>query len=69
MVATQRVQARMIHARKIVTVTATGHSFRLAIDGERVGIVPRATTREIHRHKPCATQRSTGPSSHDAPAA
>ena len=51
MVATQRIHVGMIHARKIVTVTAGDHSFQLAIDGETVGIVPRTTTSEIHRYK------------------
>lgn len=41
----------MIRARKIVTVTADDHSFRLDVDGETVAIVPRTTTREIHRYK------------------
>jgi hypothetical protein len=33
----------MIHARKIVTVTASDQSFELDTDGETVGIVPRTT--------------------------
>jgi transposase InsO family protein len=51
MVATQKIQVGLIHAGKIVTVTAGDHSFRLAIDGQAVGVVPRTTTREIHRYK------------------
>ena len=51
MVATQRIQVGMIHARKIVTVTADDHSFRLDVHGETVAIVPGTTTREIHRYK------------------
>jgi hypothetical protein len=51
MVATQRIQVGMIHARKIVTVTADDHSFRLDVDGETAAIVPRTTTREIRRYK------------------
>jgi hypothetical protein len=35
----------MIHARKIVTVTASDHSFQLDIDGETISIVPRTTSR------------------------
>jgi hypothetical protein len=58
MIATQRIQVGMIHARKIVTVTASDHSFQLDIDGETVTIVPRTTSREIHRHKAYATQRT-----------
>ncbi len=34
MVATQRIHVGLIHARKIVTVTAGDHTFRLSIDGE-----------------------------------
>ncbi len=33
MVATQRIQVGLIHARKIVTVTVGDHSFQLDIDG------------------------------------
>ena len=59
MVATQRIHVGMIHARKIVTVTASDHSFRLDIDGQVVGIVPRTTSREIHRYKAYTPQRAT----------
>jgi hypothetical protein len=55
----QRIHAGMIHARKIVTVTAAAHSFRLDIDGETVGIVARTTTGEIHRYKAYATKTRT----------
>ncbi len=51
MVATQRMQVGMIYARKIVTVTADDHSFRLDLDGETVAVVPRTTSGEIHRYK------------------
>ena len=51
MVATQKIQVGLIHAGKIVTVTADDHSFRLVIDGQAAGVVPRTTTREIHRYK------------------
>jgi transposase InsO family protein len=51
MVATQKIQVGLIHAGKIVTVTAGDHSFRLVIDGQAVGVVPRTTTSEIHRYK------------------
>jgi len=51
MVATQRIQVGMIHARKTVTVTATDHSFQIALDSETISVVPRTTTREIHRYK------------------
>jgi hypothetical protein len=57
MVATQRIQVGMIHARKIVTVTASDHSFRLEIDGDTVAVVPRTTISEIHRYKAHATPR------------
>ena len=51
MVATQRIHVGMIHARKEVTVTAEDDQFRLVIDGEMIGAVPRTTTREVHRFK------------------
>ena len=54
-VARQRIQVGMTHAGKIVTVTAEDHSFRLSIDGQAAGVVPRTTTREIHRYKAYAT--------------
>ena len=61
MVATQRIQVGMIHARKIVTLTAGDHSFRLDVDGETVAIVPRTTTREIHRYKAYRQQGTPQP--------
>jgi transposase InsO family protein len=67
MVATQRIQVGMIHARKIVTVTADGHSFTIAIDGETVTTVPRTTTREIHRYKAYAAQHPARKMPGDAP--
>lgn len=51
MVATQKIHVGMIHARKTVTVTAEDDQFTLVIDGETVGVVPRTTTREVHRYK------------------
>jgi hypothetical protein len=60
MVARQKIQVGMIHARKIVTVTASDHSFRLDIDGESVGTVPRTTSSEIHRYKAHATKTRSG---------
>jgi hypothetical protein len=51
MVATQKIQVGLIHAGKVVTVTAEDHSFRLAVDGQAAGVVPRTTTSEIHRYK------------------
>ena len=51
MVATQRIQVGMIHARKVVTVTADDHSFRLDIEGHAIGVVLRTTNREVHRYK------------------
>jgi hypothetical protein len=44
MVATQRIHVGMIHARKIVTVTATDHTFQLDIDGQTVATVPGTAT-------------------------
>ena len=51
MVATQKIQVGLIHAGKVVTVTAERRSFRLVIDGQAIGMVPRTTTSEIHRYK------------------
>ena len=56
MVATQRIQVGMIHARKVVTVTADDHSFRISVDSETISVVPRTSTREIHRYKAYATR-------------
>jgi transposase InsO family protein len=67
MVATQRIHVGMIHARKIVTVTADDHTFRLDIEGETVAVVARMTDREIHRYKAYATQRETRPGRHADP--
>jgi hypothetical protein len=61
MVATQRIQVGVIHARKIVTVTAGDHTFQLDIDGQTVAAVPRTSGREIHRYKACATQQPRHP--------
>lgn len=41
----------MVHARKIATVIAGHHSFQIDIDGQTVTVVPRTTSREIHRYK------------------
>lgn len=51
MVATQKIHVGMIHARKPVTVTAGDGTFTLTIDGETIAIIPRTTTREVHRYK------------------
>ena len=60
MVATQKIQVGLIHAGKIVTVTAGDHSFRLEVDGQTVGVVPRTTTSEIHRYKAYAARPRPG---------
>jgi transposase InsO family protein len=60
MVATQKIQVGLIHAGKIVTVTAEDHAFRLVIDGQAVGVVPRTTAREIHRYKAYAAHPRPG---------
>ena len=59
-VARQRIQVGMTHAGKMVTVVAEDNSFRLVIDGETVGVVPRTAGREIDRYKAHAT-RPEGP--------
>jgi transposase InsO family protein len=58
MVATQKIQVGMIHARKTVTVTADNGCFTLVIDDETVAVVPRTTTREVHRYKAYATHKT-----------
>jgi hypothetical protein len=45
----------MTHAGKIGIVATENDSFRLVIDGETVGVVPRTTSREIDRYKAHAT--------------
>jgi hypothetical protein len=57
MVATQRIQVGLIHARKIVTVTVGDHTFQLDIEGQTVATVPRTSGPEIHRYKAYATQQ------------
>jgi len=54
-VARQRIQVGMTHAGKIVTVVTENNTFRLIIDSETVGVVPRTTSREIDRFKAHAT--------------
>lgn len=61
MVATQRIQVGMIHARKIVTATSSDHSFQLSIDGQTIATVPRTTSSDIHRYKAYATQPGRQP--------
>ena len=58
MVATQRIQVGTIHACKNVTVTASDHSFELQVDGKVVAVVPRTTSREVHRYKAYVTRRA-----------
>lgn len=57
----QRIQVGMIHARKIVTVTADDDTFQLDVDGQTVATVPRTSGREIHRYKAYATQQPRRP--------
>jgi hypothetical protein len=56
-VARQRIQAGMTHAGKIITVICENNSFRLVIDGETVGVVPRTTSHQIDRYKAYATRQ------------
>jgi hypothetical protein len=41
MVAIQRIHVGVIHARKIVTVAATDHSFWISLDSETISVVLR----------------------------
>jgi len=54
-VARQRVQAGLAYAGKIVTVIPGHDTFRLVIDGETIGVMPRTTGQEIDRYKAHAT--------------
>jgi hypothetical protein len=69
MVATQRIQVGMIHARKIVTVTVSDHTFRLGIDGDTVATVPRTTAARSTDTRPTRPigQTATGLPAHGAP--
>jgi transposase InsO family protein len=60
MVATQKVQAGLARAGKVVTVTAEDHSFRLVAGGQTAGVVPRTTTRETRRYKAYAAHPHQG---------
>jgi hypothetical protein len=64
-VARQRIQVGMSHAGKTVTVLSENDSFRLVIDGETVGVVPRTTSQETRRYKAYATRNRPA---HPAPA-
>jgi transposase InsO family protein len=64
-VARQRIQAGMSHAGKTVTVLTENDNFRLVIDGETVGVVPRTTSQETRRYKAYATRNHPA---HPAPA-
>jgi hypothetical protein len=48
----------MIHAGKTVTMIADDEQFRLVIDGETVGAVPRTTSRDIRRYKAYTSRRA-----------
>jgi hypothetical protein len=56
MVATQRIHVGIIHARKIVTVAAGDHSYRININEETIAVVPRTTGNDIHRYKASAAR-------------
>jgi len=64
-VARQRIQVGMTHAAKTVTVLTENDNFRLVIDGETVGVVPRTTSQETRRYKAYATRNHPA---HPAPA-
>ena len=55
----------MSHAGKTVTVLTENDNFRLVIDGDTVGVVPRTTSRETRRYKAYATRNHQA---HPAPA-
>ena len=45
----------MTHAGKIVTVITETNAFRLVIDGDTAGVVPRTTSHQIGRFEAHAT--------------
>jgi hypothetical protein len=47
MVATQPIHVGKIHARKIVTVTASDHTFQISLDSETISVVPRTTVGKV----------------------
>jgi transposase len=57
-VSRQSVHAWLRHYRKIVNVTASDRTFQVSLDGEIISVVPRTTTREVHRDKAYATRTS-----------
>jgi transposase len=38
------------------TVTASDHTFQISLESETISVVPRTSTREIHRYKAYATR-------------
>ena len=61
MVAPQRIQVGMIHARKIVTVTADDHTSSSTSTARPSPLCPAPAAREIHRYKAYATQQPRRP--------
>ena len=59
MVACQKIHAGMIHAGKTATVICENTHFRVVIDGQTAAVVPRTTTREVHRYKANVTDKRT----------
>jgi hypothetical protein len=60
MVATQRIHVGMIHARKVVTVTAGDHSFQISLDSETIAVLTSAPEPRSSRR---ATSCSRSPKS------
>jgi len=60
MVAAQKIQVGMIHARKVVTVTAEDDQFRLTIDGESVAVIPRTTGERCTVTRPTRLRKPPG---------
>ena len=55
-VARQRIQVGMAHAGKTVTIVPEDNNFRLVINGDTVGVLPRTTSARIDRYKARATR-------------
>jgi hypothetical protein len=59
MVATERIQVGLAHARKVVTVIVEDKIFRVVIDPDLVLLVPRTKTTEVRRYKLYAIQQTS----------
>ncbi len=59
MVATERIQVGLAHARKVVTVRVEAKFFRVIVDADLELVVPRTKTTEVRRYKLYAVQKTS----------